>query len=142
MTSTASFAEVSDILWRERELLDVLLFKLGQERLLLSEGGQDAVRWLARASHEIDLVVEELRLADLTRAVEVDALASELGLDPAPTLAKLAEVASPPWNDLFAAHRSAFEALVRQVRIAAEDNRHRLEAAANDLEQSLLGSDR
>ena len=137
-----AFAEVSDILWRERELLDVLLFKLDQERLLLSEGGENAVRWLARASHEIDLVIEELRLADLTRAVEVDALAAELGLAPAPTLATLAEVAPVPWNDLFAAHRAAFEALVNQVRAAADDNRHRLAAAANELEQSLLGSDR
>ncbi len=138
----AGFAEVSDILWRERELLDVLLFKLDQERLLLSEGGEHAVRWLARASHEIDLVVEELRLADLTRAVEVDALAAELGLAPAPTLAALAEAAPPPWDDLLAAHRAAFEALVSQVRAAADDNRHRLEAAAVELEQSLLGSDR
>lgn len=138
----AGFAEVSDILWRERELLDVLLFKLDQERLLLSEGGEHAVRWLARASHEVDLVVEELRLADLTRAVAIDALAAELGLDPAPTLAALAAAAPAPWNDLLAAHRAAFEVLVRQVRAAAVDNRHRLEAAAVELEQSLLGSDR
>lgn len=138
----AGFAEVSDILWRERELLDVLLFKLDQERLLLSEGGEHAVRWLARASHEIDLVMEELRLAELSRAVEVDALAVDIGLNPAPALAMLAEAAPPPWNDLFAAHRAAFESLVRRVRAAADDNRHRLEAAAVELEQSLLGSDR
>jgi len=72
----AGFAEVSDILWRERELLDVLLFKLDQERLLLAE---DNVRWLARANHEIDVVLEELRLTELTRAMEVDTLAAELG---------------------------------------------------------------
>jgi hypothetical protein len=138
----AGLAEVSDVLWRERELLDVLLFKLDQERLLLSEGGPHAVRWLARASHEIDVVLEELRLADLTRAMEVDALAAELGLDPAPTLAKLAEAAPPPWDDLFAAHRAAFATLVAQVRAAADDNRHRLEAAAVEAERSLLGSDR
>jgi hypothetical protein len=138
----AGFAEVSDVLWRERELLDVLLFKLGQERLLLSEGGEQALRWLARASHEIDLVLEELRIADLTRAVEVDALAAGLGLAPAPTLAALAEAAPPPWDDLFAAHRAAFAGLVAQVRAAAEDNRHRLEAAALAVQQALLGSDR
>jgi hypothetical protein len=138
----AGFAEVSDVLWRERELLDVLLFKLDQERLLLSEGGANAVRWLARASHEIDLVLEELRLADLTRAIELDALAADLDIDPAPTLAKLVEAAPPPWDDLLAAHRAAFETLVAQVRAAADDNRHRLEAAAVEVERSLLGTDR
>jgi hypothetical protein len=138
----SGFAEVSDVLWRERELLDVLLFKLDQERLLLSEGGPHAVRWLARASHEIDLVLEELRLTDLTRAIELDALAAELGLGPAPTLASVVAAAPAPWDDLFAAHRAAFETLVAQVRAAADDNLHRLEAAAVEVERSLLGSDR
>lgn len=138
----AGFAEVSDILWRERELLDVLLFKLDQERLLLSEGGASAVRWLSRASHEIDLVLEELRLADLARAVAVDAVATEVGLDPAPSLAKLVDAAPAPWDDLLAAHRVAFATLVEQVRALADDNRHRLEAAAVEVEQALLGSDR
>jgi hypothetical protein len=138
----AGFAEVSDVLWRERELLDVLLFKLDQERLLLREGGSHTVRWLARASHELDLVLEELRLTDLTRAIELDALAADLGLGPAPTLASLAAAAPAPWNDVFTAHRAAFKTLVAQVRAAAEDNRHRLEAAAVEVERSLLWSDR
>lgn len=122
----AGFAEVSDILWRERELLDVLAFKLDQERLLLADG---SVRWLARATHEIDLVIEQLRLVELTRAVEVDALAQDLGLPPSPTLAELAAAAPSPWCELFEAHREAFVTLTKQIRDGAESNQQALDAA-------------
>jgi hypothetical protein len=122
----ASFAEVSDILWRERELLDVLAFKLDQERLLLADGN---VRWLARAAHEIELVIEQARLLELTRAVEVDALAQSIGLEPAPTLAELAAAAPPPWDELLEAHRRAFIELSRQIHDAARQNQRALDDA-------------
>jgi hypothetical protein len=131
----AGFAEVSDILWRERELLDVLLFKLDQERLLLAE---DNVRWLARANHEIDVVLEELRLTELTRAMEVDTLAAELGVEPGPTLAQLAEASPSPWAELFTAHRAAFVTLTAQVRELSEANRVKLDDALRATRESLL----
>jgi len=135
----AGFAEVSDILWRERELLDVLLFKLDQERLLIAEGN---VRWLARATHEIDLVLEQVRLTELTRAMEVDTLAADLGLAPSPTLAALAQAAPSPWAELLHAHRVAFVALTAQVRERAESNRRALDdawEAASETLRSLGG---
>jgi hypothetical protein len=122
----ASFAEVSDILWRERELLDVLAFKLDQERLVLADGN---VRWLARATREIELVIEQVRLLELTRAVEVDALAGSIGLEAASTLAELAAAAPPPWGDLFEAHRRAFAELSRQIHDAARQNQRALDDA-------------
>lgn len=131
----AGFAEVSDILWRERELLDVLVFKLDQERLLLADGN---VRWLARASHEIDLVLEQLRLTELTRAMEVDALAADLSLPPGPTLAALAKAAPSPWGELFEAHRVAFAGLIAQVNDLARANRQVLDAACNETHEALL----
>lgn len=131
----AGFAAVSDVLWRERELLDMLIFKLDQERLLLADGN---VRWLARATHEIDLVLEQIRLTELTRAIEVDALAAELGLPPAPTLAALADAAPSPWGELFAAHRIAFAALSEQIDACAWSNRATLDAAWHSAQQNLL----
>jgi hypothetical protein len=131
----AGFAEVSDILWRERELLDVLLFKLDEERLLLADGG---VRWLARATREIDLVLEQVRLTELTRAMEIDALAVELDLPPAPTLAMLAEVSPSPWGELFAAHRGALATLTREIADLASANRRVLDSAWHATNDTLL----
>lgn len=131
----AGFAEVSDILWRERELLDVLLFKLDQERLLLADNN---VHWLPRATHEIDLVLEQVRLTELGRAVEVEALALELGLEPNPTLAQLAAAAPAPWGDLFDAHRAAFGRLSEQIQQRSESNRRALDAAWQAVQNALL----
>ena len=40
-----SLSEVSNILWRERQLLELLVFKLEEEQFVLASG---RTRWLAR----------------------------------------------------------------------------------------------
>lgn len=104
--------EVSDILWRERRLLEVLEFKLTEERLL-AEAGQ--VRWLHRATREVALVRGELRRAELDRAVAVAAVAAELGLPETPTLQELASVAPTPWAGILDRHRDALLRAAEQV---------------------------
>jgi hypothetical protein len=130
----SGFAEVSDTLWRERELLDLLLFKLDSERLLLRAG---SVRWLARSTHEVDLVLEQLQLVEITRALEVDDLAAQLGLPPGATLSDLAAVAPTPWTELFHAHRAAFRTLIDQVSVLAEANERALRDACSMSRRNL-----
>jgi FlgN protein len=129
------FAEVSDTLWRERELLDILFFKLETERLLLAAG---KARWLSRATREVELVLEQLRLTELTRAIEVDALAVELYLPPNSSLSALAGVAPSPWAELFSAHRTAFRALINEITELAAANRVALDQACEASERTLL----
>jgi hypothetical protein len=128
------FAEVSDILWRERELLDLLLFKLDSERLLLRAG---SIRWLARSTHEVDLVLEQLQLVEISRALEIDDLASQLGLPLGATLSEVAAVAPTPWAELFDAHRAAFKTLIDEVTELAETNRRALRQACATSEHAL-----
>jgi hypothetical protein len=82
-----SLTEVSSILWRERELLDLLLFKLEEEQLLLAAGRS---RWLGHATREVEMVLGEMKRAELGRAVEVEAVAVSLGLAPTASLRELA----------------------------------------------------
>ena len=56
--------EVSAILWRERHLLELLLFKLDEEQLVLAAG---RTRWLPRATREVEMVLEEIRQTELER---------------------------------------------------------------------------
>ena len=130
----SGFAEVSDILWRERELLDLLLFKLDSERLLLRAG---SVQWLARSTHEVDLVLEQLQLVEVTRALEVDDLAAQLGMHPGATLSELAAAAPTPWAELFQAHRAAFRTLIEEVTDLAETNQRALREACVTSERRL-----
>src|SRR5690554_7517598 len=91
--------ELSAALWRERELLDLLVFKLEEEQLLLAAG---KARWLQFATREVEQVMERLRTASLARTVEVSNLAKEWGTDENATLRELVEHAPEgAWGELF-----------------------------------------
>jgi hypothetical protein len=126
--------EVSSILWRERQLLDLLLFKLEEEQLLLAAGKG---RWLAQAAGEVEQVLEQLRLAELARAVEVDRLGRELGLEPNPSLRQLGEVSPPPWGGIFEDHRQAFLEATQEIMAVAQANRELITSGQRAVHETL-----
>jgi hypothetical protein len=112
--------EVSTTLWQERNLLELLLFKLEEEQLLLAAG---RTRWLARATREVEVVLERIREAEIMRSIEVDHVAPSLLLAPGPSLQQLAESAPPPWDTMFNDHRQAFLELTEEITSLAHANR-------------------
>ncbi|GAB3681679.1 flagellar export chaperone FlgN [Angustibacter aerolatus] len=129
-------AEVSTVLWTERELLELLLFKLEEEQLVLASA---RTRWLAHATREVEMVIEQIRGAELSRAVAVDDLASELGLPPGPSLNALADAAPAPWDELLRGHREAFLTLTDEIAAMSRSNRELLGAAQRTSREALLG---
>jgi hypothetical protein len=115
--------EVSAILWRERHLLELLLFKLDEEQLVLAAGRS---RWLARATREVEMVLEEIRQTELERAVEVSRVAVELGLPAGASLRQLSGAAAPPWREMLLEHRQAFLSLTDEITVLVQTNRELL----------------
>ena len=115
--------EVSAILWRERHLLELLLFKLDEEQLVLAAG---RTRWLPRATREVEMVLEEIRQTELERAVEVSRVALDLGLPAGASLRQLAEASPPPWQGMLVEHRQAFLSLTDEVTALVQSNRELL----------------
>ena len=114
--------DVSNILWRERNLLELLAFKLDAERLLARAG---RTRWLAMADHEVERILGELKAVELQRGIVVQALTDGLGLDSDPTLQSLADAVPSEWTGIFAEHRRAMLELARDVdRSARRSRRH------------------
>jgi flagellar biosynthesis/type III secretory pathway chaperone len=128
--------EVSNILWRERHLLELLLFKLEEEQLLLAAG---RARWLSHATREVEMVLEELKTVELSRAVASDAAGRELGLGADASLRALADAAPPPWRDLLHEHRRAFLELTEELVGTASTNRELL-ARGSQAAQDMLAS--
>lgn len=128
-------SEVSNILWRERELLELLLFKLDEEQLVLTSG---RMRWLARATKEVELVLSEIRRTEVARAIEVDAAAKALGLEPNPSLGRLADASPEPWAGLLRDHRAAFLAMTAEINQLAELNRDLLTSGQKAAQDTLL----
>jgi hypothetical protein len=130
-----SLTEVSSVLWRERELLDLLLFKLEEEQLLLAAG---RTRWLGHATREVEMVVEEIKKAELTRAIEVQAVADTLGLDGDVSLAGLADKVPAPWGDILREHRAALIGVSAEIQSLAHSNKELLTAGYRAAQQALL----
>lgn len=114
---------VSNILWQERQLLELLAFKLEEEQLVLASG---RARWLTFATREVEMVLEEIKRAEFDRAVHVEAVATELGLGPNPTLAQVAAAAPAPWGAILDEHRKAFLDRTQAIVSLAQVNRELL----------------
>lgn len=130
------FAEVSTVLWRERELLELLLFKLEVEQVLLATAN---TRWLPHATREVELILDQIRETELARAVQVAALGAELGLGDNPSLTELSKASPEPWSDIFTDHRHAFLVLTQEVTDVADSNKEVLLIGQRAGREALLG---
>lgn len=110
------FTTLSSTLWRLREVLDQLLFKVFQTQLVVGSG---EVKWLARTTRELDAALQETRHVEVLRAVETVALADRIGVPPELTAAQLVRLADAPWDTIFEEHRDALVALTGDVTRAA-----------------------
>jgi FlgN protein len=130
-----SLTELSSVLWRTRELLELLLFKLEEEQLLLAAGRS---RWLAHATREVEMVLEQIRKLEVVRAVYAQAAATELNLEPDASLGQLADAAPMPWFELLHQHRKAFVTLTAEISGLADANRELLTAGQRAVRETML----
>ncbi len=115
-----SLSELSNILWRERRLLELLAFKLEEERLVLASG---RTRWLPRASGEVDAIIEEIKHVRLERAISVADVSAEIGIADAPTLRVLSGAVPPPWDVICIEHARALRALAQEIESITRSDR-------------------
>ncbi|MFJ3035004.1 flagellar protein FlgN [Curtobacterium pusillum] len=133
-----SVNELSAVLWRERELLELLTFKLEEEQLLLAAGRS---RWVSHASREVEQVLERLRSTGLERAASSAEVAEEWGVaTDAPLREVVAAAPSGPWGEILAAHLTAMVELTTQIGSLRDENDRFLRAAAQATEETLAGS--
>jgi hypothetical protein len=120
--------ELASLLTRERQLLEVLLFRLETLRHFLAADEPQFVEW---ASTEVEQAGSLLRETEVLRAAEVARLAEErnLSIDDL-SLRRLGELPDEPYAEAFANLRSAFldltgriEPLVSSIRSLATRNR-------------------
>jgi len=130
-----SLMELSTVLWRTRELLELLLFKLEEEQLLLAAGRS---RWLPHATREVELVLDQIRTTEVIRAAHAQSAADAMGLDLDASLSQLADAAPRPWSELLRDHRKAFMQLTAEVSALAEANRGLLTTGLRAARETML----
>jgi hypothetical protein len=132
------YQHLSTLLWREQELLDLLLFKAEEKQYLILTG---KTRWLSRIAHEIEVVLDQLRVLEVERAAATEEIAGRLGVGANPSLRQLAEAAPAPWNDLLAKHHEALLVLVTELRSLSDSNRELIEGGLAAIGE-VLGANR
>ena len=130
-----SMEDLSSVLWREREQLETLLFKLEVEQLVLATG---RTRWLPSAAREIEEILDAVREIELLRAIAADAVAADLGLEPNPSLSDIAEASPEPWRTIWLDHRETFTSVVAEVTAMAQNNRELLTSGYRAARETLL----
>lgn len=126
---------LSLVLWRERELLEELLYRLEVEQLVLASGRS---RWLAHATRDIDALLGTVRETEVLRAVAADEAAAAAGMSANPSLAALAEAAGEPWTMILTEHREAFVTLTADIATLADSNKHLISAGYRSARETLL----
>jgi hypothetical protein len=129
-----ALSDVSNILWRERQLLELLVFKLEEEQLVLAAG---RTRWLSHATREVENVLAEIKRVELERAMAVAGAGRDLGISESPTLRELASLTSPPWDGIFAEHRRALLALAQEIDAITRSNRELLQRGHQAAREAL-----
>lgn len=130
----AASADAATTLWRERELLEHLLFTLTSQQLILAAG---AIRWLTAADAQVQQAVEALTDCELRRAIDTTELAGLLDLPGDATLDQLAQAADEPWGALLGDHRQALRELTGEITAVTGENRRMLRAGADIARETL-----
>src|SRR3546814_16934634 len=100
-----SMENLSAILWRERNLLESLLYRLEVEQLVLDSG---KTRWLLQAANDVEQVVITIRQTELLSAVASDEVAASVGLEHNTSLRDLAADVEGPRRQVLPEHSDAF----------------------------------
>jgi hypothetical protein len=119
-SQTKELSEFCGVLWREREVVERVLFKVLGQQLVLRSGQP---RWLVAANTEIELAVNDLRVIEVLRTSQSDELGQVLGLAPGASLSQLADAAPEPWGSILAEHRDALRQLSAEIDQIVRENR-------------------
>lgn len=105
--------ELTDVLDRERRLLEMVLFKLVEARHLLAA---DEARFLPWASAELERAVERVREATLLRAVVAQRAAVANGLVADAGLREMIAHADDPFAAILSEQADALHSLIGEIR--------------------------
>lgn len=131
----ARLEALADTLSAERQVVELLLYRLVAARLFLAA---DERRFVPLALEESERALTALRAAEEQRVAATAAIAELFGLDVAAvTLSELAAFAPEPLRTVFADHQKGFAALAKEIEETAADNRRLATSALSSLQEAL-----
>ncbi len=131
--------ELSMQLMREREMLELLLFKLDVQQMLVATGRN---RWVQHAANEVERVLAAMPATAITRDTLVVAVADEWGVPEATSLRELIDAApTDAWREIFTGHLEALLALAAEITEMKAINEQRLRTALRIVQETIAALD-
>ena len=131
-----SIPDLAAVLWRQRELLERLVYRLECEQLLMAAG---RTRFLGMATAEVEALLDEIHVVEVQRAAVADRVARSHGLESGASLEEIAASVDPPWTDVLLDHRQALLTLTSELSTLAESNRHLMAAGLKAVVSAMAG---
>lgn len=125
---------LSQTLWRQRALVETLLYRLELQQMVLASG---RTRWIDLSARDVENAIEDVRAEELMRAAAVAAVAPLLHQPETASLSDLADAAGEPWDQILRDHQSAFLTLIASVEDVSRDNRELLHHGLADTQDFL-----
>lgn len=125
---------LSQTLWRQRALVEVLLYRLEVQQMVLASG---KTRWIDMSSRDVEGAITDLRSEELMRATAVASVAPLLHVPETASLTDLAIAAGEPWDQILRDHQAAFLSLIGSVEAVSRDNRELLNHGLRDTHDFL-----
>ncbi|WP_295011292.1 flagellar export chaperone FlgN [uncultured Microbacterium sp.] len=127
--------ELSMQLLRERDLLELLLFKLDVQQTLLATG---RTRWVKHAANEIERVVQAMPDAAMRRDALVATVAEAWHAPEATTLRELIAAApTEAWREVLSGHLDAMTVLAEEISEMKKVNEQRLRTALRVTQETI-----
>lgn len=115
----AGLAELEELLWIERDLLEDLEFRLVQQQHLILASADE--RWIRRSTVEVTSALDRLQECEVARAACTDQLSRDRGMDPDVTLDQLGATFPEPWPAILGDHRVALRVLSDAIEELVEE---------------------
>lgn len=129
-----ALSTLSTGLWRIQELLELLAYKLEVQQVLIETGRS---RWMGRSTREIEVVLQDMREAELMRTLDAGPVCEALGLAPDTPLGEIASAAPAPWDQVLGEHRSALTSATTELSLLSRSNSELLEASYAAVQETL-----
>ena len=124
-----SLDALSRQLWKQRETLEVMLFKLEEERLITATASS---RWLPRATRELEAVIAQ------AQTIELEAMRHVVEDFSHASLKEIAAAAEEPWQTLLNQHREALISLTSEIADMSQANQEVLSSLQRATQETLM----
>lgn len=133
-------ADLSQLLWDQRSLIELLEFRLEVQQLLTMAGKVDR---LHLAVADVESVIDRIRMSEDVRLGVVAECAVELHLPTGASLRDISAAAPAPWNFVLSDHQTALLQLVASTEELASATRELAARGVSEARQAFshLGTD-